>query len=539
MIYLKQLSHMSYIPGISGTVSTVNSSAVTLGVAGVFTGTSENISQYGTVVISVSSNVDSAAGGVSVQFSPNGTDWTIFKVYSYYSGVTFQESIVIPCKNFRIIYTNGGVSQSTFRLQAIFHISKPATDSEQLIAFPGSQLDAFGRLKISGPATQLEVTHVRGLNPLQESTLVSGTGAVAIAANSPMVNLTVTPGPTGSSAIQSRQRGIYQPGKSILTYQSAVINAGSPGNGTGVVSRVGYYDVDNGIYFEHVGNGTTGTMSVVLRSSGTGAPISTSIAQSNWNIDKMDGTGTSGITLDFTKTLIFSLNFEWLGSGFIRYGFVVRGVSYTVHEIYNSNLNTIPYDNSGSQPLRCEITTTSGGGTLREICGTVISEGGFDIKGYAFAAYGTGLLAMTTTVRPVISLRLKNTGIFPKINVILEQVSVIVPGNTSRILTIYMFKDLATASVLTGSNFVSANVNSAIEYDVTSSAITLTNGTLLSVTLIAATSDQVTLSPDIKSSNNYILTSNISGLTDIVCICCQCVSGTDTVAGGLTWRELY
>lgn len=86
--------------------------------------------------------------------------------------------------------------------------------------------------------------------------------------------------------------------------------------------------------------------------------VNTKIPQSSWNIDKCDGTGPSGYTLDLSKMQMFYMDYSWYGAGFIRWGF--RGpdgnVIY-VHKLANNNLNTEAYMRSGNLPARYETSS--------------------------------------------------------------------------------------------------------------------------------------------------------------------------------------
>ena len=98
--------------------------------------------------------------------------------------------------------------------------------------------------------------------------------------------------------------------------------------------------------------------------------IETRVPQSQWNIDKCDGTGPSGYNIDLTKMQMFYIDYSWYGAGFIRWGF--RGPDGNViycHKMINNNVNTEAYMRSGNLPGRYEsesrppttqITTTLG-----------------------------------------------------------------------------------------------------------------------------------------------------------------------------------
>jgi hypothetical protein len=526
---------MTFIPNVSGIVSTINSSSTPLGSGGVFTGTAEIVTKYATVDLSIDSNVGSAACGVQIQFSSDGTNWDIKNSYTYYSTNTFSVSIMVQAKYMRVVYTNTTAVQSSFRLQTILHISKQPSNTALIVQPIPSLIDAFGRIRVSNNFTLLEMTHVRGLNPFQMTSVVAGTGTITLNANSPYVTLAVTTNADSVKA-QSRARGIYQPGKSLLVFNTGVINAAS--NATGVTSRIGYYDDNDGLYFEHQGNGAAGSLFVVIRTSGSGSVVNTSTAQSAWNIDKMDGTGTSGITIDSSKSLIFMIDFEWLGVGRIRFGTVIGGAVYYIHEINNANINTLPYMNCGSQPCRYEITSTSGAGSQRKICSTVISEGGFTSIGRVFSAsYAkANLKAVNTPLVPIMSLRLKTTSNNPKVNVLIKNLSFLTTTASIMNWRLYIFRDLAVATFLTGGAWVSADAESAIEYNLSATAVTVTNGQLVTSGFVYDSN-----LPDFSNlflENQVFITSNISGLTDVAVFCSESMNLAESAAAAITWSEL-
>jgi len=83
--------------------------------------------------------------------------------------------------------------------------------------------------------------------------------------------------------------------------------------------------------------------------------IDTKTPQSQWNIDKLDGTGPSGMNMDLSKMQMWYIDYSWYGAGFIRYG--VRGQNGDViycHKVVNNNVNTEAYMRSGNLPARYE-----------------------------------------------------------------------------------------------------------------------------------------------------------------------------------------
>ena len=189
---------------------------------------------------------------------------------------------------------------------------------------------------------------------------------------------------------------------------------------TNLRQRVGYFNDQNGIFLENDGV----TNYFVLRTYTSGAVVERRVAQSDWSIDTYDGNGYSAQSsdvehrsgIDVSKTNILWFDIEWLGVGDVRCGFVVDGTMKTAHIFHNDNVNTLPYMTTASLPLRYEIKnvgTTVSSSTLRQICSTVISEGGYQLAGLQ-QGVGTPIttpyaLATAGTYYPLASLRLKSS----------------------------------------------------------------------------------------------------------------------------------
>ena len=170
----------------------------------------------------------------------------------------------------------------------------------------GTAGDAFGRLRVSEPITLFDSSHRFSVNGnWNTDTAVSGTATFN--ANQGLLDLAVTTD-SGSRVYRETNKVFpYQPGKSLLIMATFVM----ADDQTNLRQRVGYFGTANGIYFEQSGS----TYSIVKRSSVSGSVVNTAISQSNWNGDKLNGSGESGFTLDPTKAQIFWADFEWLGVG--------------------------------------------------------------------------------------------------------------------------------------------------------------------------------------------------------------------------------
>ena len=320
----------------------------------------------------------------------------------------------------------------------------------------GPSSDAFGRLRTVNPLTLFDSSHRYHDNGLW--TTSSGTGGTSsFDANAGLVTMNVTT-TSGSEVIRETTKCFsYQPGKSLLVMSTFVMNAAK----TGLRQRVGYYGASNGMYVELDGS----TLSFVERSSSTGSLVETRVAQANWNIDKLDGTGRSGLTLDIAKAQILWMDIEWLGLGTVRLGFVINGQFIHCHSFHHANLITSTYITTASLPLRYEITntaTTASSSTLKQICSTVLSEGGYELRGLQ-QAVGTSInapyaLTASGTYYPLASIRLKS-GNLDGI-VILTALSIMASGGNSN----YSWRVNASATT-SGGTWTSAGTNSCVEYN--------------------------------------------------------------------------
>jgi hypothetical protein len=324
--------------------------------------------------------------------------------------------------------------------------------------------DAFGRLRISEPFTLFDSSHRFDDNGLW-STATAVSGSATFDANEGLVNLGVTAA-SGSEVIRETTKVFsYQPGKSLLVLNTFVMNAAK----TGLRQRVGYYGAANGYYLEQNGS----AVSFVERSFVSGSLVNNPVAQANWNVDPMDGSGPSGITLDLTKAQILFMDLEWLGVGTVRIGFVIDGTFYVCHKFHHANLITSTYITTASLPLRYEITNTAATASssrLKQICSTVLSEGGYQLVGLQ-QAIGTPVttprnLPVAGTFYPIVSIRLK---ISPnRLDAIVIATAISVVATTSGH---YNWQVVASGTTGAGT-WVDAPGDSSVQYNITGTSFT-------------------------------------------------------------------
>lgn len=323
----------------------------------------------------------------------------------------------------------------------------------------GISPDAFGRLRVSNPFTLFDSSHRYADNSLWSSSTSTG-GSVSFSANEGLVDLTVSSA-SGSQVLRETTKVFsYQPGKSLLVMNTFVM---APAK-SNLRQRVGYFGTDNGIYLEL----NNSTLSFVERSLSTGT--TTTVNQADWNGDKLDGSGPSGLTLDISKAQIMWMDIEWLGLGTVRCGFVINGQFITCHSFHHANLITSTYITTASLPIRIEITNTgetSGSSTFKQVCSTVISEGGYQLYG-AQKAVGTVVtvpynMSVAGTYYPIVSIRLKSTRLDAV--AILTALSVL-PASTGN----YNWRVLA-GTTTAGGSWTDPGSDSAVEYKINGTGV--------------------------------------------------------------------
>ena len=402
-----------------------------------------------------------------------------------------------------------------------------STTSSASVTFPPIATDAFGRLRISSPLTLFDSSHRYKDNNLWSS-LVVGTGStVGFVTTQGLVQIGI--GTTSGCSVTRETSKVfaYQPGKSLLVMNTFVMNPKK----TNLRQRVGYFGVDNGMYFEVDGD----TSYFVERSLSLGT--TTRVPQSSWNGDKLDGTGASGITLDISKSQILWMDIEWLGVGTVRIGFVIDGIFIHCHSFHHANLVPSTYITTASLPIRYEIANTgitTSISTLKQICSTVISEGGYDLRGLQQAVNvpvnAPRTLGTAGTYYPVIGLRLKTTNL--DAIVILTAISMM-PISTGA----YAWQVRASGTV-NGGSWVSAGVDSGVEYNLTGTSVT--DGRILASGFFNASNQGVT-QVDILKEALFKFQLERNGLTGVpyeLTLVITSDSTNDTVVASVDWEEI-
>lgn len=298
--------------------------------------------------------------------------------------------------------------------------------------FSAENFDAFERLRVSAPTTVFESQLTYNLQPLILEQITSGTGAaIAHDTTNRCATLTFASTPnTGKAYMQSYEYFQYQPGRSQLVKLTFNFNESV----AGATKFAGLSDGVNGFEFQQIGGGVA--RFVIYSGTTNGNQI---VNQADWNGDRLDGTGISGLTLDLTKGQLLVIDFQALYAGAVRMGFDIGGRIHICHTFFHSNLVATPYIQQACLPVRVGMTATATvSTTMRMICMAVITEGGSsELLGVA-NSITTSITAGSGADTHAISIRPKTTfnSIANRTNFALFSVSALVTGTFPVLLKI-------------------------------------------------------------------------------------------------------
>ena len=416
----------------------------------------------------------------------------------------------------------------------------PITFSGNLVAITYADtpvIDAFGRLRVSSPYTLFDDQNNYGADGLIFNYATNGSGSYSSLLNESAVNLTVGGNNNDLCVRQTKQYFRYQPGKSQLIMQTFVLGVAKEG----VRKRIGYFDSYNGLFLEQIVSdveGETG-LRLVVRTNTSGSPVDTAYDSSTWNLDKMDGFGPSGIDLHAYNAQILFIDLEWLGVGRVRFGFVVDGNIYYCHEVKNANNIASVYMRTADLPVRAEIQNTSAGNadSLKVICTSVNSEGGFNKLGQPFGVGNGAGFKTVTTRQPVLSIKPNTTfnTLTNRMEYNITDITVFSQSNTAYYEVVY------NGSLNSGNFTPVASGYSSMTYDV--------NSTLISGGVVIATGYAVAGGPgenaigsDAAALVKLPLTVNYNATdADVLTVVATCTAAspkTSVVGAVFNWQEI-
>ena len=489
--------NVASMPAVSGTVAISSLPAVT-----------------GTVTVNGSVTVTNFTSTVNVASLPAITGTVV--VSNFTSTVFVNNTLTISNTSFAITNfpTTSTVYQGTNPWTVTGNVNATITGTSTTTLGTGST-DAFGRLRVSEPYTLFD-SRARYYDHNDFSSSTSTGATVVYDANGSTYELNVTAA-NGSSVIRETKRVFpYQPGKSLLVLATFCMNTPK----TNLRQRVGYFTTNNGIYFEN--DGTYNYL--VIRSYSSGALVEDRIRQDAWD------NPFAGLNVD--RTQIFWTDVEWLGVGSVRCGFVVNGAYVLCHTFHHANVagNTTTYMTTAILPVRYEITNTAGTtgvSMMRQICSTVISEGGYNAFTYSeTAGRGTSVLRLVNagTYYPVVSIRLASTRL--DAIVLPRQVDVLSPT-----VNYYRWK-LVSNPTLTGADWAGISATGTVEYDTAATAIS--GGTELQAGYVSSRELSVLGADEFA----FQLGRTLAGVSDIVTLALAATSNNADVLAQLGWQEI-
>lgn len=395
-----------------------------------------------------------------------------------------------------------------------------------------SNLDAFSRLRVSSPLILHNSQFTYDLAPIIYEQITNGTGATVTYDSTNRYGLmTFSSTPTGGKAyMQSYEYLPYQPGRSQLIFVTfnmltAVANT---------LKFAGYSDGVNGVEFQL--NGTTKQFVIY---SGTGSGNLT-VTQSSWNLDKLDGTGASGITLDITKVQILIIDIQALYAGRVRIGFDINGQIIYAHEFLHANNIAPPYIQSANLPVRCGMTCSGTvSTTMYFLCAAVISEGGsedINVYGYTFQQ-NTGAVSVGTGGTHLLSLRPRLTfnGITNRTRVAFIDVEIFNTGNQP------IYWQLCLGQAISGTTtFNDVNTSySSSEYNILGT-LSGSPSIIIDGGYVPATGANKTM-VNTAVISRYPITLDAAGLQrtlGTLTLKATSLTGTQTVYGAIKFREI-
>jgi hypothetical protein len=470
--------------------------------------------------------VDIGGGTVNINVN-SGTNLNVSVTSGQFAILSGRVSV--SSGNTSIYTASGAVSQlNPFPVS----ISSGAFSNNTIpVSFAAGTTDAFGRLRVSNPFTVFDSQHRYQIND-KWNYVTSGGGSTVYDINGSLVNLNTNLA-SGSQVIAETKRVMpYQPGKSLLIYSTFTMSSVQES----LRQRIGYFGEQNGIYFELDGE----SVNFVKRSYVSGSVVETKATRngiSDWNIDNLDGTGPSGYNLsNYSSSLILYIEIEWLGVGDVRVGFLLNGTYVPCHSFKHTPVGGSPisgtYMTTACLPLRAEITNKgpiANSGNLKQICNSVISEGGYEGFSRRYdVSLGTNPKNLTNAdeLYPIISMRLASGRLD----------SIIIPSNLNAIVTSnqdIQYRILLNAT-LSGPSW-QTHYNGNVQYDTSATSLTSGSGTDV---IGGYLNKQGNL--DVASINqfNFQIGRLLNGTSETLTVAFAPTSANTKVLADLAWFEI-
>lgn len=404
--------------------------------------------------------------------------------------------------------------------------------------------DPFGRLQTSEPFTMLSLTHTKGKNPSYESEKLVGTATSVWDSNTSTIKLSVFK--DGDKATrQTIRRNIYQAGKGIVYDFTGNYDTGYPGgisNDRDVITRMGAFDDENGFFLEHV----NGKISMVKRTSITGSVVETRYPFSSKKYKMLRN-----------KSHIMYLEMQWLGVGSAVMGLKSGRNKYVIKEIAHAGQLESTYIRSANLPMRYEIISNGGSGSMIQICSSVTSEGGYRPEGIVHSVSNVllggaitavdltanngnrGLLEIhQTSLRMALCIRPKSAYPHNQTTIIPKTISFVATTQANVQFKILMFNDMGTDPI-TGGSWTEVEDDSAVEFkcNYVDNFVTTDSHNVIE-SGFSNNNDSVILNIDTWTSN-LALGTGLNGPDYLMVVVESLSTNNENLSCMLTWEEFY
>lgn len=402
------------------------------------------------------------------------------------------------------------------------------------------ELDMTGRLKTAEAYEVIGSQWNYGKLPITWGETLTGAASITgpSAANSSTYLQFATGTVSGASAVfQTKRHFRYQVFRTHAVSWAIVFGAPQ----TNVVKIFGQGTALNGWFFEQSG----GTYHVVVRSNvnvGSGTN-ETRVARANWNLDKLDGTGPSGLTLDLEKGISYAIEYVWHGTQGLRFGINYFDRIVWCHEIKYSGVLTEPFSRNAILPLRAELRNT---GTVSAPGGSMqVGPASFNIYGglvdgdsYVFSSGNrtTGINVTSTSVpQYLFALRPKAT-ISGAVNR-----SVMIPLFADFYATDSIYYEIVADAIIGAGTWTSADPDSLAEISINPSSVS--SERVISSGYLAAASGSSKSSTSVASGFAGDVFASLDGTNSDTPLCIAVraykLGGNATSYVALTWKEVY
>ncbi len=300
-------------------------------------------------------------------------------------------------------------------------------------------IDAFGRLRVSEATSLIELKHTFDALPSLVNEVKLGTGNSTHSIENASVTMTVSANADAVIRV-SKQHAVYQPGKGQL-FEASLSNFELE---TNVIKRVGYFTSSTVSPYSAAFDG------FFLESNGVTNEISFQLWKSGTQVFKKDTTqwmttDYDSASLDWSKTQLMMVDFQWLGVGRLRFSMVIDGIPRHFVDHTGTNNLTDVYMSSPSKPIRYEIRSAGGTGSFDQICSQVSLEGTLNRLENRVLVSNQDTVTLATSGTKYAYLGIKPAAGYESISATLKDVTILNTSNDNYLVTIEINPTLSTS----------------------------------------------------------------------------------------------